>query len=180
MVAFLCLRRGVSSNIFQSLHKGDFSLPTQRCFFGSSGTPNFGSLFSAYAEVFPYAEDALQWMVAFLCLRRGVSNGIATTYTQDSFSLPTQRCFLSTQKLEFLCWLFSAYAEVFLNDRKTVLKKDAFLCLRRGVSALQRSNIQTRYFSLPTQRCFQMKRRACELVQLFSAYAEVFLSSYSR
>ena len=53
MIAFLCLRRGVSVVIVFRNYKKDFSLPTQRCFL-----------------VLPMV---LVFYITFLCLRRGVS-----------------------------------------------------------------------------------------------------------
>ena len=50
------------------------------------------------------------------------------------FSLPTQRCFLTTQ---------AEYARML-----------TFLCLRRGVSGYQKLIQDASLFSLPTQRCF--------------------------
>ena len=54
-VAFLCLRRGVSSGIQTSGARRRFSLPTQRCFYLFERGADDGKLFSAYAEVFPQA-----------------------------------------------------------------------------------------------------------------------------
>ena len=53
-MTFLCLRRGVSlaranANLFS-----DFSLPTQRCFLFENLPVDEDTLFSAYAEVFPF------------------------------------------------------------------------------------------------------------------------------
>ena len=50
-----------------------------------------------------------------------------------------------------------------------------FLCLRRGVSRRPDARGGDIPFSLPTQRCFLLLRHRGNLVQLFSAYAEVFL-----
>ena len=74
--------------------------------------------------------------------------------------------------------LFSAYAEVFLNLDDYVISKEAFLCLRRGVSAVDDLKKARWYFSLPTQRCFRGKRFCGYCYQLFSAYAEVFPHVY--
>ena len=52
-----------------------------------------------------------------------------------------------------------------------------FLCLRRGVSGRECRRSYHRHFSLPTQRCFRFEIRNIEIQSLFSAYAEVFLSS---
>mgnify|MGYP005850623277 CR=1 FL=1 len=49
-----------------------------------------------------------------------------------------------------------------------------FLCLRRGVSFAGLTVYPRDYFSLPTQRCFQIPVRSTPAVVLFSAYAEVF------
>ena len=71
------------------------------------------------------------------------------------FSLPTQRCFLFTRKVNERRRLFSAYAEVFLPRAQKRPVPHPFLCLRRGVS---QARIQRQLTP-----------------QLFSAYAEVFL-----
>ena len=94
-LAFLCLRRGVST--FVDLAKGltGFSLPTQRCFPDDVREPYDDGLFSAYAEVFPPRGDAGSSAAAFLCLRRGVSVDQAGMARYSGFSLPTQRCFQS-------------------------------------------------------------------------------------
>ena len=70
--------------------------------------------------------------------------------------------------------LFSAYAEVFLALFKAVKAAFSFLCLRRGVSVLNAAWKQSKYFSLPTQRCFFFDLIPFGNELLFSAYAEVF------
>ncbi len=75
------------------------------------------------------------------------------------FSLPTQRCFLI--------------------ENSRIPKKDTFLCLRRGVSDALEIAAEAGCFSLPTQRCFWLQRSEMGIWQLFSAYAEVFLSPVS-
>ena len=94
MIAFLCLRRGVSVVIVFRNYKKDFSLPTQRCFL-----------------VLPMV---LVFYITFLCLRRGVSKVSCGLDAQYCFSLPTQRCFSGALKAFAEGSLFSAYAEVFL------------------------------------------------------------------
>ena len=91
--AFLCLRRGVS--ILQGMPVGNlsFSLPTQRCFYVDLVVAEGASLFSAYAEVFPYSVPSCIGVFAFLCLRRGVSHVALVKRGRCGFSLPTQRCF---------------------------------------------------------------------------------------
>ena len=71
-------------------------------------------LFSAYAEVFPTLLTKVVTMIAFLCLRRGVSVVIVFRNYKKDFSLPTQRCFSGALKAFAEGSLFSAYAEVFL------------------------------------------------------------------
>ena len=51
---FLCLRRGVSSVDLRALGNATFSLPTQRCFYARRLYAVLSTLFSAYAEVFPW------------------------------------------------------------------------------------------------------------------------------
>ena len=115
---------------------------------------HYRNLFSAYAEVFP-ASPGTHWFAwTFLCLRRGVSGSPTVTGTGTAFSLPTQRCFPFSLHEGRRSVLFSAYAEVFLDDN---------LPGETGVS-----------FSLPTQRCFPQVLHPVELLSLFSAYAEVF------
>ena len=53
-----------------------------------------------------------------------------------------------------------------------------FLCLRRGVSFAGLTEYPRDYFSLPTQRCFQIHQGNRPLGILFSAYAEVFPDDY--
>ena len=96
--SFLCLRRGVSDSKVSILTVRNFSLPTQRCFLG------YGSL--------------IPDPVTFLCLRRGVSPIASSKYVAFSFSLPTQRCFCGKQRKGRGQFLFSAYAEVFLRQKK--------------------------------------------------------------
>ena len=50
--------------------------------------------------------------------------------------------------------LFSAYAEVFPPAAGDEGEPPAFLCLRRGVSAVIGGALAVPDFSLPTQRCF--------------------------
>ena len=154
---FLCLRRGVSLWDIP-----DCSIP---------------SLFSAYAEVFLSPELFMPRMSAFLCLRRGVSTHLAVVDELHAFSLPTQRCFIAAALAHFGDLLFSAYAEVFLTRDEADFLIKAFLCLRRGVSPSRPHGCGARRFSLPTQRCFQSKCCRKPPTSLFSAYAEVFLSS---
>ncbi len=110
----------------------------------------------------------------FLCLRRGVSLKRAGDADTASFSLPTQRCFLSATAQLQQHPLFSAYAEVFLHHWRPGLAQLTFLCLRRGVSRSGGPCVLTRCFSLPTQRCFLPGYVVPTRVFLFSAYAEVF------
>ena len=93
-----------------------------------------GMLFSAYAEVFPIEKTLVESDLAFLCLRRGVSD-------LDDF-------------VRQLVVLFSAYAEVFLDSGSGAAENAAFLCLRRGVSIPKCRPMSSNDFSLPTQRCF--------------------------
>ena len=51
-----------------------------------------------------------------------------------------------------------------------------FLCLRRGVSVYLDSKKDVGGFSLPTQRCFCALSHPGSSGELFSAYAEVFLT----
>ena len=132
-----------------------FSLPTQRCFLQRGGKYAGAGLFSAYAEVFPHLRPVQRHWMTFLCLRRGVSILPTRRTGGKSFSLPTQRCFHSSQRPRRKPELFSAYAEVFLADWSF--------------------GVDTKDFSLPTQRCFLRASRPKSFSVLFSAYAEVFL-----
>ena len=174
---FLCLRRGVSLDLSGALETRVFSLPTQRCFrhFDSSVRPYL--LFSAYAEVFLRIPSGFGDRLAFLCLRRGVSDTSILQYGRTCFSLPTQRCFSVSPRVSVIDWLFSAYAEVFPPARVPRSLTQPFLCLRRGVSFLSEKFGSYHDFSLPTQRCFQRLLRLPDPWRLFSAYAEVFLTS---
>ena len=134
---------------------GDFSLPTQRCFSSTRSARGAKTLFSAYAEVFPPRDLTVVELVAFLCLRRGVSVAIKAAPALARFSLPTQRCFPDYVAIAKEYMLFSAYAEVFLQNCLKPSSDFSFLCLRRGVSMSKGSLILT--------------------LVLFSAYAEVFL-----
>ena len=111
-------------------------------------------LFSAYAEVFPLCHPVSSFFSPFLCLRRGVSSLLGESVLLECFSLPTQRCFLFTRKVNERRRLFSAYAEVFLMRRKAQRLNGSFLCLRRGV--------------------FISKMITISSNALFSAYAEMF------
>ena len=153
---FLCLRRGVSwLHLFRYFLRS-FSLPTQRCFRDGFRVLRPRGLFSAYAEVFPVTLRTLSASMTFLCLRRGVSILPTRRTGGKSFSLPTQRCFHSSQRPRRKPELFSAYAEVFLADWSF--------------------GVDTKDFSLPTQRCFLRASRPKSFSVLFSAYAEVFLT----
>ena len=152
---FLCLRRGVSQYGKSQKEIAAFSLPTQRCFLHDSEMLCLHKLFSAYAEVFPPRDLTVVELVAFLCLRRGVSRASAAGNRRRAFSLPTQRCFYLQLPYLQAQELFSAYAEVFLRHSISRSPHQAFLCLRRGVSMSKGSLILT--------------------LVLFSAYAEVFL-----
>ena len=96
---------------------------------------------------------------------------------RQTFSLPTQRCFSVSPRVSVIDWLFSAYAEVFPPARVPRSLTQTFLCLRRGVSFLSEKFGSYHDFSLPTQRCFQRLLRLPDPWRLFSAYAEVFLTS---
>ena len=158
--AFLCLRRGVSTTGYQPLPGSNFSLPTQRCFRRIRIRSPASPLFSAYAEVFPLVRqfESARW----------------------SFSLPTQRCFPPRGFPFRSNRLFSAYAEVFPSVPQRSGRDRSFLCLRRGVSRVQTDLWNLLYFSLPTQRCFCRRIQCRHCRGLFSAYAEVFLSTVSR
>ena len=114
-LAFLCLRRGVSTvnevvvlitflfsayaEVFpqksqEAVHPEYFSLPTQRCFHCRNHSGRRRRLFSAYAEVFLHLPNPEQGRIAFLCLRRGVSREWLKARAYNPFSLPTQRCFV--------------------------------------------------------------------------------------
>ena len=97
-----------------------------------------------------------------------------------SFSLPTQRCFPPRGFPFRSNRLFSAYAEVFPSVPQRSGRDRSFLCLRRGVSRVQTDLWNLLYFSLPTQRCFCRRIQCRHCRGLFSAYAEVFLSTVSR
>ena len=140
-------------DIFSETHH-DFSLPTQRCFFLTLYKAYKVGLFSAYAEVFPSTTVWIRTVSSFLCLRRGVSYAPATSFCEECFSLPTQRCFLVSLSNILSCPLFSAYAEVFLLGKDGFVRSVPFLCLRRGVSRSLPLLCGTDVFSLPTQRCF--------------------------
>ena len=153
---------------------GDFSLPTQRCFSSTRSARGAKTLFSAYAEVFPYTDLKAKVKEAFLCLRRGVSPSRPHGCGARRFSLPTQRCFQSKCCRKPPTSLFSAYAEVFLSSTALSPSTGTFLCLRRGVSQAFDQPITPPGFSLPTQRCFSRLKAGKPMSYLFSAYAEVF------
>ena len=155
LVTFLCLRRGVSPLPAVQEVQRLFSLPTQRCFRIQILKLRSKKLFSAYAEVFPPRDLTVVELVAFLCLRRGVSRASAAGNRRRAFSLPTQRCFYLQLPYLQAQELFSAYAEVFLRHSISRSPHQAFLCLRRGVS-----------------HRLQLRDHRSDL---FSAYAEVFL-----
>ena len=137
-----------------SYNSTHFSLPTQRCFSRLKAGKPMSYLFSAYAEVFPIYRASAGRRSAFLCLRRGVSTMYRKNDSFGDFSLPTQRCFSSTRSARGAKTLFSAYAEVFPYTDLKAKVKEAFLCLRRGVSPSRPHGCGARRFSLPTQRCF--------------------------
>ena len=131
-----------------------FSLPTQRCFFHDFITEINFTLFSAYAEVFPFYSQSKRAPPPFLCLRRGVSYAEEGATLEWVFSLPTQRCFRYEGETRPAPDLFSAYAEVFPSRTARAKRSRSFLCLRRGVSPGY--------------------RKSDRIAPLFSAYAEVF------
>ena len=112
---FLCLRRGVSLLIKVDAVLSVFSLPTQRCFRIADSLEGKPLLFSAYAEVFLAHNQPRFFSLAFLCLRRGVSDPEIDRAGTVIFSLPTQRCFHLRGRPAASLSLFSAYAEVFLS-----------------------------------------------------------------
>ena len=75
---FLCLRRGVSDSRSETSRFSPFSLPTQRCFRSYADYLEAEKLFSAYAEVFLKKKPDYIAIATFLCLRRGVSNVLAS------------------------------------------------------------------------------------------------------
>ena len=97
-----------------------------------------------------------------------------------SFSLPTQRCFSTKTMPTVIGALFSAYAEVFPPGLDSSGLPRTFLCLRRGVSSPYYFDERMAAFSLPTQRCFPSSRPWFWRQLLFSAYAEVFLTTGTR
>ena len=151
-----------------------FSLPTQRCFFFGAVLSAVMSLFSAYAEVFLVLPMVLVFYITFLCLRRGVSYWGSIQADFLIFSLPTQRCFFLAFRRGCQLYLFSAYAEVFPCGSLPRRSSLPFLCLRRGVSGVGSGRNVGERFSLPTQRCFWVKKAISRQNDLFSAYAEVF------
>ena len=177
LTAFLCLRRGVSDIELSKEDIGVFSLPTQRCFLTASRAYPVIALFSAYAEVFPGCICFAIFCVPFLCLRRGVSETVSASFALAAFSLPTQRCFLVVPAVGVRDVLFSAYAEVFPGISVPQAICLTFLCLRRGVSTKADEVLAALRFSLPTQRCFLFSDLGVSWKDLFSAYAEVFLST---
>ena len=64
--------------------------------------------------------------------------------------------------------------------RKAQRLNGSFLCLRRGVSDTRERRGLHLIFSLPTQRCFPREQPGRNARDLFSAYAEVFLSPRAR
>ena len=171
---FLCLRRGVSfaRNAFRQFLP--FSLPTQRCFQRWRSMGYCCLLFSAYAEVFLVRAMSLKKLPTFLCLRRGVSVTAYGRQAEIIFSLPTQRGFSDAPRWNPVEVLFSAYAEVFPLTVPANFSRSTFLCLRRGVSEVHEFRFSLCHFSLPTQRCFPLRRSVIPFFPLFSAYAEVF------
>ena len=134
-VTFLCLRRGVSDELRRHAGYDDFSLPTQRCFSRMFLSITLARLFSAYAEVFLAMSIEIEDLIAFLCLRRGVSKSFRQGQGKKE--------------------LFSAYAEVFPLSMIRPPQARSFLCLRRGVSRVRLGRTAFLHFSLPTQRCFR-------------------------
>ena len=63
--------------------------------------------------------------------------------------------------------LFSAYAEVFLGSVSTDALEIPFLCLRRGVSEKNWDACFSSPFSLPTQRCFELRNSGLQLIGTF-------------
>ena len=154
-LTFLCLRRGVSIIILSLVALCHFSLPTQRCFSTHHRAGPTSALFSAYAEVFLASDLFGSKRRSFLCLRRGVSTRALSWSPCTGFSLPTQRCFRDAALARAASLLFSAYAEVFPIYGGILSTVAAFLCLRRGVSDVQKQYAGLTAFSLPTQRCFR-------------------------
>ena len=142
------------STFFNNLESYGLFLIYKMLIWTSRNIPNVG-LFSDYAEVFLELQVRSHVGIAFLCLRRGVSNRHQSRCRAFSFSLPTQRCF-PCRRLE-------------------TPHSGSFLCLRRGVSDFGPSGPRACTFSLPTQRCFYIEAVRPDLDPLFSAYAEVFL-----
>ena len=70
---FLCMRRDVSEGLVKQLTGGGFSLHAQRCFLSDTVEVDFGSVFSACAEMFLRLCLLLKRGGCFLCMRRDVS-----------------------------------------------------------------------------------------------------------
>ena len=71
--------------------------------------------------------------------------------------------------------VFSAYAEVFPAKNMLAAKMKGFLRVRGGVSTTKKHLGSLAPFSPRTRRCFWVKFKDNCKVEVFSAYAEVFL-----
>ena len=154
---FLCMRRDVSPRVSERV----------------SG----GRVFSACAEMFLKRLDFLRLGLSFLCMSRDVSLSLRTCFFGLSFSLHAQRCFSWIGSAGIRREVFSACAEMFLNRTKIFSNIISFLCMRRDVSFTARLLRSMRKFSLHAQRCFPSKYENSQRGRVFSACAEMFLSS---
>ena len=72
------------------------------------------------------------------------------------FSLRVQRCFLRALEQEGSSDVFSACAEMFLQEKLDRLKEEGFLCVCRDVSLILDGREPMGQFSLRVQRCFHL------------------------
>ena len=92
--------------------------------------------------------------MGFLCMRRDVSVAGGLASLGSAFSLHAQRCFLGGLLLLYDLFVFSACAEMFLQEEPTRHTTVCFLCMRRDVSKVDEDKKFDEEFSLLAQRCF--------------------------
>ena len=114
-------------------------------------------VFSAHAEMFLEENVSLEFPNCFLCTCRDVSLIGTWSSSQSMFSLHMQRCFLLTNVKTALGIVFSAHAEMFLEQDASHIAWGCFLCTCRDVSQYCHFSIVFFLFSLHMQRCFQVR-----------------------
>ena len=134
------------------------------------------AIFPAYAGVFLIDGSASQGVPDFPCVCGGVSCKGAHQCWLKPFSLRMRGCFFSSRLYLRTRSIFPAYAGVFLRAREINLKMSHFPCVCGGVSKVTILISDSGEFSLRMRGCFLWTHVFMPPIQIFPAYAGVFLN----